>query len=65
MNRPRNPRPEPNFASRVTDRDLATHVVSAHAVRRFVERLQPDIPGADRVAAAMFAFDGRCSLRRR
>jgi hypothetical protein len=45
--------PEPNFARLLTEQDLATLVISAHAVRRFVQRLQPDIPGADHVAAAM------------
>jgi hypothetical protein len=46
-------RPEPNFARLVTEQDLHALVISAHALRRFVERLQPDIPGADHVAQAM------------
>ena len=46
-------RPEPNFARLVTDDDLRRIVVSAHALRRFVQRLQPEIPGADQVADAM------------
>jgi hypothetical protein len=46
-------RPEPNFARLVTEQDLHALVISAHALRRFVERLQPDIPGADRVAKPM------------
>jgi hypothetical protein len=46
-------RPEPNFARLLTEQDLRAIVVSAHALRRFVERLQPDIPGADHVAQAM------------
>jgi hypothetical protein len=41
------PTPEPNFARLVTDQDLATIVISAHALRRFAQRVQPDIPGAD------------------
>jgi hypothetical protein len=49
--------PNPNFARLVTDQDLATIVVSAHALRRFVQRLQPDIPGADQVAEAMAALE--------
>jgi hypothetical protein len=47
------PTPEPNFAHPVTDQDLATLAISAHALRRFVQRLQPGIPGADQVAEAM------------
>jgi len=46
-------RPEPNFARLVTEDDLRRMVVSAHALRRFVQRLQPEIPGADQVADAM------------
>ena len=49
----RHTEPEPNFADIVTDQDLDELVISAHALRRFVERLQPDIPGADQVAEAM------------
>lgn len=49
----RHPTPEPNFARLVTEQELAALVVSAHALRRFVERLQPDIPGAERVAKPM------------
>jgi len=45
--------PEPNFARLLTDQDLHTLVISAHALRRFVERLQSDIPGADQIAEAM------------
>jgi hypothetical protein len=45
--------PEPNFARLATELDLQQITVSAHALRRFVERLQPDIPGADQVAQAM------------
>jgi hypothetical protein len=50
---PQQPSPEPNFARLVTEQDLATIVISAHALRRFVQRLQPDIPGAGQVAEAM------------
>lgn len=46
-------RPEPNFARLVTEDDLRRIVVSAHALRRFVQRLQPGIPGADQIAEAM------------
>jgi hypothetical protein len=49
--------PEPNFARLLTEQDLATLVISAHALRRFVQRLQPDIPGADQVAAAMMRLE--------
>ncbi|MFI4992439.1 MAG: hypothetical protein ACHQCH_02340 [Solirubrobacterales bacterium] len=37
----------------MTEQDLRAIVISAHALRRFVGRLQPDIPGADHVAQAM------------
>jgi hypothetical protein len=37
----------------VTEQDLHALVISAHALRRFVQRLQPDIPGAERVAKPM------------
>ena len=50
---PRNQPPKPNFPHLLTDQDLATLVISAHALRRFVERLQPDIPGAGQVAESM------------
>jgi len=50
---PRNQPPNPNFHRLLTDQDLATLVISAHALRRFVERLQPDIPGAGQVAESM------------
>ena len=53
MSAPRSTRPEPNFARLVTEQDLQRIVVSAHALRRFVQRLQPEIPGADQVAQAM------------
>jgi hypothetical protein len=45
--------PERNFGRLVSEEDLQGIVVSAHALRRFVERLQPEIPGADQVAEAM------------
>jgi hypothetical protein len=50
---PRDQQPEPNFKALVTDQDLAALTISAHALRRFVQRLQPGIPGADQVAEAM------------
>ena len=46
-------RPEPNFARLITDDDLRHIAISAHALRRFVQRLQPDIPGAEQIAEAM------------
>jgi hypothetical protein len=49
----RHTEPEPNFARLVTGNDLENIVISAHALRRFVERLRPEIPGADQVAQAM------------
>jgi len=51
---PRDPNtPEPNFAQLVTEDQIPYITVSAHALRRFVQRLQPDIPGADQVAEPM------------
>jgi hypothetical protein len=61
---PRQAQPEPNFARLVTERDLATLLISAHALRRFVQRLQPEIPGADRVAATMARLEDIGSGRR-
>jgi hypothetical protein len=49
--------PEPNFARLLTDQDLAALTISAHALRRFVQRLRPGIPGADQVAEAMAALE--------
>jgi len=57
-------RPEPNFARLVTEDGLSHIVVSAHALRRFIERVQPDIPGADRVAQAMARLEDIGSGRR-
>ncbi len=45
--------PNPNFARLLTEQDLDSLVISAHVLRRFVERLQPDIPGAEQVAESM------------
>jgi hypothetical protein len=45
--------PEPNFARLIADEDLRRIAISAHALRRFVQRLQPEIPGAEQVAEAM------------
>lgn len=50
---PRDRGPEPNFARLLTEDDLATLVISAHALRRFVQRLEPDIPRADQIAKDM------------
>ncbi len=57
-------RPEPNFARLVSEDDLRRIVVSAHALRRFVQRLQPGIPGADQVAEAMARLEDLGSGRR-
>jgi hypothetical protein len=46
-------RPEPNFARLVTEDDLDSIEISAHALQRFVDRLQPGIPGAARAAQTM------------
>jgi hypothetical protein len=54
---PANPHPEPNFARAVTDQDLDRLDLSAHALRRLVERLQPDIPAAEHVARDMAALE--------
>ena len=56
--------PEPNFARLITDDDLRRIAISAHALRRFVQRLQPDIPGADQVAVAMARLEDIGSGRR-
>jgi hypothetical protein len=45
--------PEPNFARLVTEQDLAYVEITAHALQRFVDRLQPGIPGAERAAEIM------------
>jgi hypothetical protein len=60
----RGSRPEPNFARLVTEEDLRCIVVSAHALRRFLQRLQPGIPGADQVADAMARLEDLGSGRR-
>ncbi len=50
-------RREPNYARQVTSDELARIVISAHALRRFVQRLAPGIPGADRVADSMATLE--------
>jgi hypothetical protein len=50
-------KPEPNFARLVTDDELRRIAISAHALRRFVQRLQPEIPGAEQVAEAMATLE--------
>jgi hypothetical protein len=57
-------KPEPNFARLITEDDLRRIVVSAHALRRFVQRVQPGIPGADQVAEAMARLEDLGSGRR-
>ncbi len=64
MSAARGPQPEPNFARLITEDDVRRIVVSAHALRRFVERLQPEIPGADQVAEAMARLEEFGSGRR-
>jgi hypothetical protein len=53
MSTARDTQPEPNFARLVTEDDLASIDISAHALQRFVDRLQPGIPGAARAAQTM------------
>jgi hypothetical protein len=53
MRASRRTRPEPNFGRLVTERDLPSIEITAHALRRFVQRLEPGIPGAAAVADAM------------
>jgi hypothetical protein len=60
----RDSRPEPNFARLVTDDDLDSIEISAHALQRFVDRLQPGIPGAARAAETMGRLEA-ISLERR
>lgn len=57
--------PEPNFARLVTEQDLQTLTISAHALRRFVERLQPGIPGAALIVVAHPARTATCNPRTR
>ena len=61
---PRDQPPNPNFYALVTEQDLASLIISAHALRRFVQRLQPGIPGADQVAEAMARLEDIGSGRR-
>jgi hypothetical protein len=49
----RRARPEPNFGRFPTEHELRRITISAHAQRRFVQRLRPDIPTADQMAEAM------------
>lgn len=63
MSAARGSRPESNFARLVTADDLRRIVVSAHALRRFVQRLQPGIPGADQVAEAMAKLEDLAGRR--
>ena len=60
---PETNRPTPTSAL-VTEQDLASLIISAHALRRFVQRLQPDIPGADQVAEPMARLEDIGSGRR-
>ena len=58
MSTARDTQPEPNFARLVTEDDLASIEISAHALQRFVDRLQPGIPGAARAAQTMGRLEG-------
>jgi hypothetical protein len=49
--------PEPNFKALVAEDHLPQIVITGHALQRFVERLQPGIPGADPVAEAMVPLE--------
>lgn len=49
----RRARPEPNFGRFPTEHELRRIAISAHALRRFVQRLRPDIPTANQMAEAM------------
>jgi hypothetical protein len=53
MSAAKDSQPEPNFARLVTEADLDSIEISAHALQRFVDRLQPGIPGATRAAETM------------
>jgi hypothetical protein len=55
--------PEPNFERLVDDDDLRRITISAHALRRFVQRLEPEIPGADQVAEAMARLEDLAGRR--
>lgn len=46
----RQARPEPNFSSFFLPEQLRETDITAHAIVRYVERLQPGIPGADEIA---------------
>jgi hypothetical protein len=53
MSTAKDSRPEPNFTRLVSEADLDSIEISAHALQRFVDRLQPGIPGAARAARVM------------
>lgn len=50
-------KPEPNFGRFITDEEIGNLSSKPHALARFVERLQPGIPGADVVAARLHALE--------
>jgi hypothetical protein len=56
--------PEPNFGRLVSEKELREIVLSAHSMQRFVQRLAPDLGGADQVAEAMAHLEGIGSGRR-
>ena len=64
MSTARDTRPEPNFARLVTEDDLDSIEISAHALQRFVDRLQPGIPGAAHAAQTMGRLEAIPSERR-
>jgi hypothetical protein len=63
MSPSRRTKPEVNFARLITEEDLGRIVVSAHALRRFVERLAPGIPGAEQVAREMTRLEDLAGRR--
>ncbi len=64
MSAARDSGPEPNFARLVTEDDLDSIQISAHALQRFVDRVQPGIPGAARAAQTMGRLEEIPSERR-
>lgn len=63
MSPSRRTKPEANFARLLTEEELERLVVSAHALRRFVERLHPGIPRADQVAEEMAKLEDLAGCR--
>ncbi len=51
-------RPEPNFGRFVAEAHQPEIVITAHALQRFVTRLQPQIPRAEHIADLMAPLEG-------